>query len=183
MCPLHVLHCKPNFPSRDNKELNWTKKNIWIVHLQPPASSPHTESIRSNCGNLCEALVVMDPQLRRRWLHRFVNPFYLKGPDSHEKQHNYILTPSSFHLIPFKLPCLVVQEPALCHSDSADPTGSPGPASATAATPPTLQEKQRHERDSTSHILTNTKEKSSKRQESLHYQTLTAGSCSSWPQI
>ena len=46
---------------------------------------------------------------------------------------------NSLHLLPFMLPCLVVQEPALCHSDSAGQTGSLGPASVTAATPPTLQ--------------------------------------------
>lgn len=60
--------------------------------------------------------------------------------ESLEKYHNYILTQGSFHLSPFKLPCLVVQEPVLCHSDCAGRTGSPGPASVTGPTRPTLQE-------------------------------------------
>lgn len=63
--------------------------------------------------------------------------------ESIEKYHNYTFTQGSFHLIPFILPCLVVQVPALCHSDSAGRTDSPGPASVTATTPPTL-EKQTH---------------------------------------
>lgn len=154
------MHCKPYyFPSRDNKELNWTEKifELCTYSLQPPL--PTLKAFVPTVGIFAGPWLSWIRQLRRRWLHRFVNPFYLKGLDRHEKQHDHILTPSSFHLIPFILPCLVVQEPALCHSDSAGQTGSPGPASATAATPPTLQEKQRHERDSTSHILTNTKEK------------------------
>lgn len=84
----------------------------------------------------------MDPPAQTAVTTPFRKSLRPQRPDSHEKQHNYILTPSSFHLIPFILPCVVVQEPALCHSDSAGQTGSPGPASVTAATLPTLQEKQ-----------------------------------------
>lgn len=50
------------------------------------------------------------------------------------------MTQGSFHLSLFKLPCSVVQEPVLCHSDSAGRTGSPGPASETGVIRPTLQE-------------------------------------------
>lgn len=55
-----------------------------------------------------------------------------------KKYQTRILTQSFSHLIPFILPCLVVQEPVLCRSDSAGRTGSPGFASATAATLPPL---------------------------------------------
>lgn len=53
-------------------------KNIWIVYLQPPASSPQTEAFVPTVGVSVRPQLSRILQLRQRWLHCFVNPLYLK---------------------------------------------------------------------------------------------------------
>lgn len=86
--------------------------------------------------SLCEAPVVTAPPAQTA-VTSLLCKSLPQRPGS-QQQPNYILTRSSFRLIPFILPCLVVQEPARCRSDSAGQTGSLGPASVTAAALPTL---------------------------------------------